>query len=176
MYAITSHKRRRAKYQTEMLSRIAKQQFRYKQCFQQNNTLTVDTNGQKFNCDNADGHSQTGNHKKKMSASWIRKTSRKNKGNEKRLKTLFTHRWSNSYLHKLTFIVDLTDSHGLFKSSASELTTSAISMMQNTVRTFLLTFRRKVSSELCESMKISWRVVNCYCILNLHSSGISCKN
>ena len=65
MYAITSHKRRRAKYQTEMLSRIAKQQFRYKQCFQRNNTLTVDTNGQKFNCDNADGHSQTGNQKKK---------------------------------------------------------------------------------------------------------------
>ena len=46
---------------------------------------------------------------KKMSASWIRKTSRKNKGNEKRLKTLFTHRLSNSYLHKLTFIVGLTD-------------------------------------------------------------------
>ena len=47
--------------------------------------------------------------KKKMSASWIRKTSRKNKGNEKRLKTLFTHRRSNIYLHKLPFIVDLTD-------------------------------------------------------------------
>ena len=31
MYAITSHKKQRAKYyQTEMLSRIAKQQFRYK--------------------------------------------------------------------------------------------------------------------------------------------------
>ena len=65
MYAITSHKKRRAKYQTEMLLRIAKQLFRYKKCFQRNNTLTVDTNDQKFNCDNADGHSQTGNRKKK---------------------------------------------------------------------------------------------------------------
>ena len=70
MYAITSHKKRRAKYQTEMLSWIAKQQFRYKQCFQRNNTMTVDTDDQKFNCDNANGHSQTGN-RKKMSASWI---------------------------------------------------------------------------------------------------------
>ena len=63
-YAITSHKKWRAKYQTEMLSRIAKQQFRYKQCFQRNNTLTADTDDQKFNCDHADGHSQTGNRKK----------------------------------------------------------------------------------------------------------------
>ena len=38
-----------------------------------------------INCDKADGHSQTGNRKKKMSASWIRKTSRKNKSSEKRL-------------------------------------------------------------------------------------------
>ena len=60
-YAITSHKKRRAKYQTKMLSWIAKQQFRYKQCFQRNNTLTADTDDQKFNCDNANGHSQTGN-------------------------------------------------------------------------------------------------------------------
>ena len=59
-------KKRRAKYQTEMLLRIAKQLFRYKKCFQRNNTLTVDTNDQKFNCDNADGHSQTGNWKKNV--------------------------------------------------------------------------------------------------------------
>ena len=65
MYTITSHKKRRAKYQTEMLLQITKQQFRYKQCFQQTNTLIVDTNDQNFNCDNADGHSQTGNQKKK---------------------------------------------------------------------------------------------------------------
>ena len=62
--------------------------------FPTKNTLTIDTDDQKFNCDNANGHSQTGN-QKKMSASWIRKTSRKNKSNEKRLEILFTHRWSN---------------------------------------------------------------------------------
>ena len=108
MYTIMSCKKRRAKYQTEMLSGIAKQLFRYKKCFQRNNTLTVDTNDQKFNCYNAEGHSQTGN-RKKMLASWIRKTNRKNKSNEKRLETVFTHRRSNIYLHKLPFIVDLTD-------------------------------------------------------------------
>ena len=73
-----------------------------------NNTLTADTDDQKFNRDNADGQSQTGN-RKKMSGRWIRKTSRENKGYEKRLETLFTHRRSNIYVHKLPFIVDLTD-------------------------------------------------------------------
>ena len=72
-------------------------------------TLTGDTDDQKFNCDNADGHSQAGNWKKQLSPSWIRKTSRKNKGNEKRLETSFTHRQSKIYLHKFPFIVDLTD-------------------------------------------------------------------
>ena len=66
MYAITSHKKRKAKYQTEMLSQIAKQLFWYKKCFQRNNTTTVDTNDQKFNCYNAEGHSQTGNRKKNV--------------------------------------------------------------------------------------------------------------
>ena len=75
---------------------------------QANNTLTADTDDQKFNCDNADGQSQTGD-RKKMSGRWIRKTNRENKGYEKHLETLFTHRWSNIYLHKLPFIVDLTD-------------------------------------------------------------------
>ena len=72
-------------------------------------TLTGDTDDQKFNCDNADGHSQAGNRKKKLSPSWIWKTSRKNKSNEKRLETVFTDCRSNIYLHKLPFIVDLTD-------------------------------------------------------------------
>ena len=76
--------------------------------FPTKNTLTIDTDDQKFNCDNANGHSQTGNWKK-ISASWIWKTSHKNKSNEKRLETLFTRRWSNIYLHKLPLIVDLTD-------------------------------------------------------------------
>ena len=66
MYTIRSHKKRRAKYQTEMLLQIPNEQFRYKQCFQQKKTLTGDTNDQKFNCDNADGHSQAGNRGKKI--------------------------------------------------------------------------------------------------------------
>ena len=76
--------------------------------FPTKNTQTIDTDDQKFNCDNANGHSQTGNWKKIL-ASWIWKTSHKNKSNEKRLETLFTRRWSNIYLHKLPLIVDLTD-------------------------------------------------------------------
>ena len=76
--------------------------------FPTKNTLTIDTDDQKFNCDNANGHSQTGNWKK-ISASWIWKTSHKNKSNEKRLETLFPRHWSNIYLHKLPLILDLTD-------------------------------------------------------------------
>ena len=119
MYTIISHKKRWVKYQTEMPSQIARQQFRFKQCFQQKNSLTLDIDDQKFNCDNANGHSQTGNRKKKKSASWIPKTSRKNKSNEKCLKTLFTHCQSNIYLHKRPLIVDLTDikSWIVFKSN-----------------------------------------------------------
>ena len=119
--------------------------------------------------------------KKKMSASWIRKTSHKNKGNEKRLETLFTHRRSN-----IKFLIFTQTSFycgfdrykvmDCFFGSASELSTSVISLMQNLVQTFLLTFQRKVSFKPCESMQISWRVVNCYYILNLHSSGISREN
>ena len=47
--------------------------------------------------------------------------------------------------------------------------------MQNAIWTFLR-FWRKVSPKLCEWMQISWRVVNCNCFLNLHSSGISRNN
>ena len=70
--------------------------------FPTKNTLTINTDDQKFNCDNANGHSQTGNWKK-ISASWISKTSHKNKSNEKRLETLFPRHWSNIYLHKTSF-------------------------------------------------------------------------
>ena len=70
MCTITSHKiKQRAKYQTEMLSRIAKtailvKSSNYKLSFQRKtNPQTVDTDNQTFNCDNADGHSQTGNRK-----------------------------------------------------------------------------------------------------------------
>ena len=69
-------KKRRAKYQTEMLLRIAKQLFRYKKCFQRNNTLTVDTNDQKFNCYNAKGHSQTRNRIKCWQMEFERQTVR----------------------------------------------------------------------------------------------------
>ena len=68
MCAITSHKiKQRVKYQTEMLSHIAKtailvKRSNYKLNFQQEtHPQTVDTDNQTLNCDNADGHSQTGN-------------------------------------------------------------------------------------------------------------------
>ena len=65
-YTIMSHKKRRAKYQTERLSRSQKRQFRSKgqisgKISKEKNTLTVDTDDKKFNHDNANGHSQTGN-------------------------------------------------------------------------------------------------------------------
>ena len=72
MYAITSHRKRREKYQTEM----------YHESW--NNILTVDTDDQKFNCDNADGHSQTGNRKNNVGK--LNSTSRKNKGNRSALR------------------------------------------------------------------------------------------
>ena len=65
MHTITSHKKQRAKYQTEMLSRIAKtailvKSSNYQYSFQQKkHPQTVDTYNQTFNCDNADGPSQT---------------------------------------------------------------------------------------------------------------------
>lgn len=61
-----SHKKRRAKYQTERLSHSQKRQFRSKgqisgKVSRQKNTLTVDTDDKKFNHDNVYGRSQTGN-------------------------------------------------------------------------------------------------------------------
>ena len=67
MHTIMSHKKQRAKYQTEMLSRIAKtailvKSSNYQYSFQQKkHPQTVDTDNQTFNCDNADGPSQTCN-------------------------------------------------------------------------------------------------------------------
>ena len=108
MCAITSHKKRRAKYQTEMLSRIVKQQFRYKQCFQRKNTLTVDTDDQKFNCDNADGHSQTGNRKKNRQVEFKRQAVR-TKATRSAVRLCLHIVDRNIYLHKLPFIVNLAD-------------------------------------------------------------------
>ena len=66
---LTSDKQWRAKYQTEMLLGIAKQQFKSRgqitfQVSSEKNTLTEDTDDQTFNCDNVNQHSQTGNLKK----------------------------------------------------------------------------------------------------------------
>ena len=65
-YTTMSHKKRRAKYQTDRLSRSQKRQFRSKgqitgKVSREKNTLTVDNDDKKFNHDNANGHSQTGN-------------------------------------------------------------------------------------------------------------------
>ena len=72
------------------------------------------------------------------------------------------------YLHKLPFILDLTEKGNglLFK----------FNYRTANFWTFLLRFWRKVSAKPYQRMQISWRVVNCSCILNLHSSGISRTN
>ena len=75
---LCAQSRWRVKYQTEMQSRIAKlsnsgQKVKLQVEFPaKKNTLTVDTDDRTFNCNNADGHSQTGNCKKL--ASRIQKT------------------------------------------------------------------------------------------------------
>ena len=75
---LCAQSRWRAKYQTEMQSRIAKlsssgQKVKLQVEFPaKKNTPTVDTDDRTFNCNNADGHSQTGNCKKL--ASRIQKT------------------------------------------------------------------------------------------------------
>ena len=69
---ITSHKKRRATYKSEMLMHVLQnsnsgEEVKLLLKFPaKRNTLTVDTNDQTFNCDNADGHSKTGNRKKVM--------------------------------------------------------------------------------------------------------------
>ena len=67
---------RLAKYQTEMLLCIAKEQFRsrgqIKSKVSSKKTPWLDTNDQKFNCNNADGHSQTGNLKKNQQVEFKR--------------------------------------------------------------------------------------------------------
>ena len=79
MYAIMSQKKQSAKHQTVMLLRIpensnSSQEVKLQVKFQvKKHPLTVDTNTQTFNWDNADRHSQTGN--RKISASKIQKTS-----------------------------------------------------------------------------------------------------
>ena len=108
MYAITSHEKRRAKYQTEMLARIVKQQFRYKQCFQRNNTLTVDT----------DDRNSTAIMPMVIHKQAIEKKSRQVEFERQAVRTKATksalrlclHTVDRTFiLHKLPFIVNLTD-------------------------------------------------------------------
>ena len=69
MYAITSHKKQRAKYQIEIVLRISKtailvKRSNYKKSFQRKkHPQTVDTDNQTLNFNNTDGHSQRGNRK-----------------------------------------------------------------------------------------------------------------
>ena len=70
MCAITSHKKQRAKYQTEILLRSAKlnsnssQEVKLQEKFPAKKVPSNYINdNQTFSCDYADGHSQTGNRK-----------------------------------------------------------------------------------------------------------------
>ena len=102
MYAITSHKKQRVKYQREMLSHIAKtailvkrSNYKVKLPAKKKNAQTVDTDNQTFNCDNADGHWFTNRQSKRY-----RRVKFEN--NVKRLRALFTHRRVfNIYLYKV---------------------------------------------------------------------------
>ena len=124
MYAITSQRKQSAKHQTVMLLRICEnsnssQEVKLQVKFQvKKHPLTVDTNNQTFNWDNADRHSQTGNGI--MSANKIWKTSWRTKAMRSTLR-LFLH-----FIAYLTFIytsfllhafwIIQTKSHGfLFK-------------------------------------------------------------
>ena len=78
MQAITSHKKQGAKYQTQMLSyrellhngfyhensnSSQEVKLQAKLSAKKKHPQTVDTDNQTFNCNNAEGHSQTGNRK-----------------------------------------------------------------------------------------------------------------
>ena len=109
---LCAQSRWRAKYQTEMQSCIAKlsnsgQKVKLQVEFPaKKNTLTVDTDDRTFNCNNADGHSQTGNCKKL--ASRIQKTGWRTKATRSALR-LYTPCVLNFHLHNVPVILDLTD-------------------------------------------------------------------
>ena len=76
MYAVTSHKMERAKYHTEKPNSNSGQEVQLQVKLPvKKKTLTVDTDEQTFTCDNANGHSQTGNRKELASRIIIQKTS-----------------------------------------------------------------------------------------------------
>ena len=112
-FYVHNHVSQKAKGETSNWDAIANRetaiQVLYKQCSRRKNTLIVDTDDQKFNCNNADGHSKTGNRKTK-----IGKLNSKDKLQEqKQWEALWdcshTVDRTFNYLHKLPFIVDLTD-------------------------------------------------------------------
>ena len=141
-FYVRNHVSQKAKGEISNWDAIANRETAMNIQVQANNTLTADTDDQKFNCDNADGQSQTG----------IRKTSRENKGYEKRLETLCMHHRSNLYLHKLPFIVDLTDIKSWIVFKFCKWTND---FCYFNYAKFPLTFRRKASSEPCESV-LAW--------------------
>ena len=63
--AITSHEKQTAKYQTycKNSNSSPRGEITRKVSSEKKHPETVDTDNQTFNCDNADGHSQTGNQK-----------------------------------------------------------------------------------------------------------------
>ena len=169
----TSHKKRRGKisnwdaiaYHENINSgKVVKLEVKFQA---EKNTLTVDADDQQFNSRiqlPINIHKQA---VKKKEPRRIRKTSQRTKAT----RALFTHhRVFNCHLFTQTsfHILDLTEKgHGLlFK----------FNYRTANFWTFLLRFWHKVSAKPYQRMQISWRVFNCSCILNLHSSGISRTN
>ena len=75
--------------------------------FPTKNTLTIDTDHQKFNCDNANGHSQTGNWKKYRQVEFERQAIR-TKAMRSALR-LCLHTVDRTFIYTVPLIVDLTD-------------------------------------------------------------------
>ena len=75
--------------------------------FPTKNTLTIDTDHQKFNCDNANGHSQTGNWKKYRQVEFERQAIR-TKAMRSALR-LCLHAVDRTFIYTVPLIVDLTD-------------------------------------------------------------------
>ena len=75
--------------------------------FPTKNTQTIDTDDQKFNCDNANGHSQTGNWKKYRQVEFERQAIR-TKAMRSALR-LCLHAIDRTFIYTVPLIVDLTD-------------------------------------------------------------------
>ena len=177
MYAIMSQKKQSAKHQTVMLLRIpensnSSQEVKLQVKFQvKKHPLTVDTDTQTFNGDNADRHSQTGN--RKISASKIQKTSWRTKATRSALRlclhtiAYLTFNDTSFLLH--AFWIIQTKSHGLlFKFNIIANNFCNLNDV-NAIRNF------KDFDAKCHLSRVS----KCKCQLllyNLFSSEISRKN